>query len=400
MKYDFDKVIDRHGTYSSKWDGMQNRKNRVQNIRVDENTIPMMVADMDLQSPQPVIEAMHRVADHMMYGYTSDSADPMYAGSLIRWMKDRHGWEVKPEEIIPSHGTFGALEHAAKLFTNEGDGIIVMRPVYGHFSRSIVQEWHRVAVSSHLNCDENGYYTINYEDLEEKCADPNNKVLIFCSPANPVGRVWTVEELKKVAEICKKHHVFVISDEVHCDHLRKGVKHHSFLSVCEDKSNAMVLVGINKSFNMAGLACSNAIIQDEGLKAKFMADYLPERPNQFAIAGQIAAYTEGDEWMDQVCEYIEGNMDWAIDFFHKEMPKVKVCKPEGTYCLWLDFNAYGLSDEEVHKRIYIDANVLLQDGTGHDPEQGQCFQRMCVPCARSVLKEACQRIAKAFEDVK
>lgn len=399
MKYDFDKVIDRHGTYSSKWDGIENMKNRVKNVKIDENTIPMMVADMDLQSPQPVIDAMHRVSDFMMYGYTSVAAEPKYAESLCRWFKDRHDWEVKPEEITCSHGTFGALEHAVKLFSNEGDGVIVMRPVYGHFSSAIETEWNRKAVSNHL-INNNGYYTIDFEDLEKKCADQNNKVLIFCSPANPVGRVWTEEELKKVHEITSKHGVFVISDEVHCDHLRKGVKHIPFLKACEDKSNALVLVGINKSFNMAGLSCSNAIIQDEALKEKFLKGYPRVMPTAFAVAGQIAAYTEGDEWMDQVCEYIEGNIDWAIDFFKQNMPKVKVHKPEGTYCLWLDFSDYGLSGEEVHNRIYIDANVLLQDGTVHDPEEGQCFQRMCLPCARSVLKEACERIAKAFEDVK
>ena len=399
MKYDFDKVIDRHGTFSSKWDGLANMKKRVKNINIDENTIPMMVADMDLQSPQPVIEAMHRVADHMMYGYTVAGADPRYAESLCRWFKDRHDWEVSPEQVVGSHGTFGALEHAVKMYSNEGDGVIVMRPVYGHFSSAIETEWNRKAVSNHL-INNNGYYTIDFADLEEKCADPNNKVLIFCSPANPVGRVWTEEELKKVAEICAKHDVFVISDEVHCDHLRKGMKHIPFLKVCEDKSKAIVLVGINKSFNMAGLACSNAIIQDEELKAKFMVGYPFVMPTPFAVAGQIAAYTEGDEWMDQVCEYIEGNIDWAIDFFKQNMPKLKVAKPEGTYCLWLDFTDYGLSGEEVHDRIYINANVILQDGTVHDPEEGQCFQRMCLPCARSVLKEACERIAKAFEDVK
>ena len=151
---------------------------------------------------------------------------------------------------------------------------------------------------------------------------------------------------------------------------------------------------------MAGLACSNAVVQDQSLYEKIMASYHMPMPTPFAIAGHIAAFTEGDEWMDQVCEYIEGNIDWAIDFFKKEMPKLVVCKPEGTYCLWLDFTAYGLSGEEIHKRIYEDAAVLLQDGTVHDPIEGHCFQRMCVPCARSVLMEACRRIAKVFEDVK
>lgn len=398
MKYDFDKVIERRGTYAIKWAGDALAKVFGGNSTWNDETIPMMTADMDLQSPEPVIQAMHHVADHKMYGYTMPQTDPQYYTSLCRWFKDRHDWEVQPDEVVNSFGTFGALTHVAKMYTNEGDGIILMNPVYGHFSQDVVK-WNRKPVFCHL-INNDGYYTIDFEKFETLCADPNNKLLIFCSPANPVGRVWTEEELKKVAEICAKHNVFVISDEVHCDHLRKGVKHIPFLKVCEDKSNAIVLVGINKSFNMAGLSCSNAVIQDKELMKKIMKDYPMSMPTPFAIAGQIAAYTEGDEWMDQVCEYIEGNIDWAIDFFKKEMPKMKIWKPEGTYCLWMDLTAYGLSDEEVHKRIYVDANVLLQDGLVHDSEHGQCFQRMCVPCARSVLKEACERIAKAFEDVK
>ena len=398
MKYDFDQVIERRGTYAIKWHGDITSKVTGKPMHWNEDTIPMMTADMDLPSPQPLIDAMHRVAEHKMFGYSFPQCEPKYTQSLQRWFRDRHDWEIREEEIIPSHGTFGALTHAAMMRTKEGDGVILMNPVYGHFSKDVVK-WNRVVKYCHLLCDEEGYYTIDFEKLEELCADPNNTLLIFCSPANPVGRVWTEDEVRKVAQICRKHNVFVLSDEVHCDHLRKGEKHTPFLKVCEDKSQAIVLVGINKSFNTAGLACSNAIIQDEGLRAEFMATYGLTFATPFSIAAQVAAYTEGDEWMDQVCEYIEGNIDWAIDFFKKEMPKVKIRKPEGTYCLWMDFRAYGISDEEIHQRIYVDANVVLQDGTVHDPEQGQGFQRMCLPCARSVLQTACERIVAAFQDL-
>ena len=389
MKYDFDKVIDRLGTYSVKWD-LATANNRT--------AIPMMIADMDLPSPEPVVQAMHRVADHMMYGYSLPYCTPEYFTSLCRWFKDRHDWDIKAEEIIPSQGTFGALTYVAQLYAQEGEGIILMNPVYGHFAQD-VQKWNRKVVFCHL-INDNGYYTIDFEKLEALCAEPNNKVLIFCSPANPVGRVWNKEELTKVYEITKKYHVFVISDEVHCDHLRKDTKFVPYLTVCEDKGNAISLVGINKTFNMAGLACSNAIVQDKTLREKIMEHYPMPMATPFAIAGQIAAYTEGDEWMDQVCDYMDGNIDWAIDYFKQTMPKVKIWRPEGTYFLWMDFRAYGLTDEEIHKRIYEDANVILQDGMVHDPEQGQCFQRMVVACARSVLQAACERINAAFADVK
>ena len=395
MVYDFDQVIDRHGTYAVKWDGASMFGPAV---HFNDDTIPMMIADMDLQCPQPVIDAMHRVADHGMYGYSAHSCDPAYATSLCRWFRDRHGWQIAPEEVLPSHGTFGALTHVALEKTRPGDGVILMAPVYGHFTEEILH-WGRSPIYCHLRADDTGYYTIDFAKLDLLAADPANTLLILCNPHNPVGRVWTGEELAQISRICHRHGVFVISDEVHCDHLRAGVRYTPYLTVCVDKGNAIALVGINKSFNMAGLSCSNAVIQDETLRRQILQTYHPPMPTPFAIAGQIAAYTQGDEWMDQVCEYIEGNIDWAIDFFRKEMPKVKITKPEGTYCLWMDFRAYGLSDAEVHKRIYEDANVLRQDGTVHDPVEGQCFQRMCLPCARSVLMTACQRIAEAFKDV-
>lgn len=402
MRYDFDTVIDRHGTYSMKW-ALEELKPMAAafgmgDLNINGNTIPLMVADMDLQSPEPVIAAMHRVADHKMYGYSMHIADSRYFTSLCRWFKDRHDWEIAPNEIINSHGTFGALTHVAHMYAKPGNGVIVMDPVYGHFSQDVAK-WGCIPVRCHL-VNNDGYYTINYDLLEEQCADPNNTLLIFCNPHNPVGRVWTAEEIRKVSEICEKHNVFVISDEVHCDILRKDVKYTPFLKACVNKAHAIVLVGINKSFNMAGLSCSNAIVQDPDLYKAIMKDYPMTMPTPFAIAGHIAAYTEGDEWMDQVCEYIDGNIDFVIDFFKKEMPKVKIARPEGTYCLWMDFRDLGLSDAEVHKRIYVDANVLLQDGTVHDPVEGQCWQRMCVPCSRKVLETACRRIAAAFADVK
>jgi len=392
MIYDFDKVVNRRNTHAMKWDGI--------NFFTDpmnEDTIPMMIADMDLPCPEPVAQAMHAVADRRIYGYSGESCDGQYAEALCRWFRDRHGWEIKPEEVICSHGTFGALTHVALMMTKPGQGVILMNPVYGHFSQDVVK-WGRKVAFCHLLSDDSGYYTIDFAKLEALAKDPNNTLLILCNPHNPVGRVWTKAELRKIAAICEENGVFVISDEVHCDHLRAGVKFTPYLTACNDRSKAISLVGINKSFNMAGLSCSNAVIQDEDLRKKVLETYPMPLPSPFAIAGHIAAYTEGDEWMDQLLTYIDGNIDWALDYFRREMPKVKVCRPEGTYFLWLDFRGYGLTDEEVHKQIYRDANVFLQDGTVHDPEAGHCFQRMCVPCARSVLQEACYRIAKAFRN--
>ena len=393
MIYDFDKVTQRRGTYALKWAGAE-----MFGPDYNDETIPMMIADMDLPCPEPVVQAMHAVAEHRIYGYSGTAGVKEYPEALCRWFRDRHGWEINPKEVICSHGTFGALTHVALLKTKPGQGVILMNPVYGHFAQDVAK-WGREVVFCHLLADENGYYTVDFEKLEALAADPNNTLLILCNPHNPVGRVWTAEELSRIAAICEQNGVFVISDEVHCDHLRAGVRFTPYLTACGDKGKAISLVGINKSFNMAGLSCSNAVIQDEDLRREMLENYPMVMPSPFAIAGHIAAYTEGDEWMDQVCAYIDGNIRWALDFFAREMPKVKVGFPEGTYFLWLDFRGYGLSDEEVHKRIYQDANVFLQDGTVHDPEAGHCFQRMCVPCARSVLETACRRIRDAFSDI-
>ncbi len=399
MKYDFDTVIDRRNTYAMKWETERLAGSfGIDAANIGPDTIPMMTADMDLQAPEPVIRAMHRVADHKIYGYSSEKASDDYANALCRWFRDRHDWQILPEQVISSHGTFGALTHVAHMMAKPGEGIIVMDPVYGHFAGDI-EHWGNRVVRCHL-VNNNGYYTIDYSLLEEQSSDPNTKLLIFCNPHNPIGRVWTREEIEKVAEICERNGVFVISDEVHCDHLRRGVRYTPFLKACRDKGNAICLVGINKSFNMAGLSCSNAIVQDKQLYERIMRDYPFYMPSPFAIAGHIAAYTEGDEWMDEVCTYIEDNIDFAIALFAEKMPKLRIWKPEGTYCLWMDFRAYGLPDAEVHHRIYDVANVLLQDGTVHDPEQGQCFQRMCLPCARSVLETACRRIIAAFDDIR
>lgn len=393
MKYDFDTVIDRYNTYSMKYDGLRLNK------RANEHTIAMMVADMDFRVAQPILDKLHETVEFGMFGYTGDFAEPAYAASVVHWWKSQYDCELDPKHIIYSNGTVEAVNCAIKAFSNVGDGVIIQRPVYGHFTSAIEEECHRKAVDNRLLCDENNYYTIDFDDLERKCADPNNRVLIFCSPANPVGRVWTDEEILRVAEITRKHNVLLISDEVHCDIRRAGITHTPILKIVEDTSNIIMLTAINKTFNLAGLACSNAIIPDDFLRARFKREFGMRMPTPFAISALIAAYNDGVEWMEQMNEYIDGTIDFALQYFAEKMPWVKVGKPEGTYCLWLDFSASGLSGEEIHRRIYDQANVFLQDGVVHDPERGQAFQRMCLPCARSVVKEAIDRIAHEFEDI-
>lgn len=393
MHYDFDEVVNRYNTYSMKYDGVANRSPELRG-----KMIPLMVADMDFKTAKPIIDAMHRVADFGMWGYTSDSAEPEYAKAVARWFSVHHNWEINPEDVIYSNGTIEALNCAIHTFTNVGDGVIVCRPVYGHFTQAIEDDCHRRAVNVQLILDENGCYQMDYEGIEAACADPSNRMFILCSPHNPVGRVWTPDELIRVAEICRRHNVLLVSDEVHCDILRKGVKHYPLASVVKDHSNIIMLTAINKTFNLAGLQCSNAVISDPFLKARFLKEFGMRMPTPFAIAALIAAYTEGDEWAEQMNEYVDGNLDFALSYFKEHMPWVKAYKPQGTYVLWVDFSGCGLTGKEIHKRIYDDAQVLLQDGAVHDPMHGECFQRICVPCSRSVLKEALDRICEQFKE--
>lgn len=396
MKYNFDEIVNRRNTYSMKWDGVPLFADMFgMEAHWDDETIPMMVADMDFKCPPAIQEAMHRVADFGIYGYTMHLTDPRYNQAIVDWYKRRYDTEIKTEWLIYSDGSVTGINCAMNTFTNPGDGIIITPPVYGHFNGMIDGETcHKVVHSELINTD--GYYTMDWDDFEAKCAVPTNRMFILCSPANPIGRVWTREELARMAEICRRHHVLLVADEIHSDILRKGQKHTPILKATDDHSNIILINGINKSFNVAGLHCSNVIIPDANLREIFKSQFGLRMPTPFATAALIAAYEEGEEWLDALNEYIDANIDYAIAFIHEHMPKVKVVRPEGTYMLWLDFSAYDLSGDEIHKRIYVDANVMLQDGIGHDPGRGECFQRMCITLPRARLEVALKRIAAQF----
>lgn len=392
MKYDFDKIVNRRGTSCIKYDVTCSQASKS-----GKELIPLFLADMDLRTAQPIIDAMHKVADFGMWGYTATEGEPEYDKAVINWFKRRHNTDINEEEIIYSNGTIEALRCVIKNFSNVGDGVIICRPVYGHFSECIENECHRKVSDAHLIYDESNHrWDLDFDEIEKKCSDSKNRIMIMSNPHNPVGRVWTKEELKKTAEICRKHHVILVSDEVHCDILRKGVVHNSIYNCVQDTSNIIMLTAINKTFNMAGLSCSNVIIKDKFLRDRFIDAFGEHLPTPFAIYGLIAAYNEGEEWLEQLNEYIDGNIDWTISFLKENMPKVKVDRPDGTYCLWLDFSDYGLSDEEIHEIIYDKAGVLFQDGIVHDPKFGKCRQRVCIPCSRLLIKEAFERIKEEF----
>lgn len=400
MKYDFDTVIDRRGTWSMKWESQSLFKHWNIDAVQDDDTIIMNTADMDFPCAQPMIDAMHRVADHRIFGYTMTDSDSRYKDAVINWYKRKYNWTLTAEDIFFSNGSVEVINAAIRAFSDPGDGVIVCPPVYGHFFSAITEEIdpRRTPVCSHLMAGNDGRYTMDYADIEKKCRAQENKILIFCSPHNPVGRVWEVEEIQKLAKICGENGVLLISDEVHCDILRAGMAHHPTAQAAGDLCEVVTVSGINKSFNAAGLSCSNGIILNPFVRARVKDKLGMRNPSPFAVAALIACYNEGEDWLRQVNEYIDENIDWLLNFLRERMPHVKTRRPEGTYIVWLDFSAYGFPEKKIQDLILKKANVLLDAGGTHDPICGQQFMRAIVACPRELLKKAFIRIADVFEE--
>lgn len=395
MRYNFDEAVERRNTYSLKWDGAELIKQFGITDRYDEETIPLFTADMDLPVAQPIVDALHKTVDHRIFGYTI--LPDTYFEAIQHYFKKRYDWPIDKEQIIFSPGTVHALNIAVKAFTDPGDGVIIQRPVYPPFT-SAVEGNGRVVKNNALVPDEDGRYSIDFEEFEALAKDDGTKLFIHCHPHNPTGRVFTPEESNKLAAICKRHGVTIIADEIHGDLIREGESFTPMVLAAEDKGHIITCTAINKTFNVAGLHCTNVIIENEDLRERFTKELGMQLPTPFTVAALIAAYTEGDDWLDQVNAYLDGTLHWVKDFLAERMPKVKVRIPEGTYVMWLDFRAYGIDDKEIHDRIYNKANVILEDGTMFGKE-GAGFQRMCIPSPRPLIQEAMERIAKEFDDL-
>lgn len=392
MKYNFDEIIDRRGTNSLKWDSRELLMKLGFTERYDDETIPLFVADMDFSCPKPVLDALHARVEQKMFGYTYHLSDDRYINALQGWFKRRQGWQINPESVVYSPGTVYALHVAVRAFTKPGDKIIIQRPVYAPFTSVVEQNGRRIANNELIN--DKGYYRINFEQLETLASHPSTTMMILCSPHNPVGRIWTPDELCRINDTCKKNNVILISDEIHGDLIRKNAVFYPLAQVT-DTDNAIICTAINKTFNTAGLHCSNIIIDNPELRKSFQRVMGMQNPSPFAISALIAAYNEGEEWLEQLKEYLDGNFDFLESFLEKHLPDILFRRPEGTYIAWLDFSGTGLSPEEIHNRIYNRANVFLEDGkifgTG-----SEYFQRLCVPTPRSILEEALKRISREF----
>lgn len=386
---DFDMVVDRRNTYSLKYDFAEKRK-------MPKDLLPLWVADMDFKVSSYIQEALLQQTEHGIFGYSEVQEE--YFEVLKKWMKDRHDWEIESKWLVKTPGIVFALAMAVKAFTNEGDSVLIQQPVYYPFSEVIIDNKRKV-VSNTLLQDETGKYTIDYEDFEEKIKKEKIKLFFLCSPHNPVGRVWSREELERLGDICYKHHVIVVSDEIHADFVFKG-KHRVFTDLKEEyKQISIVASAPSKTFNIAGLQLSNIFIPNPELKRKFKKQIDASGYSQLNVMGLVAAkaaYEHGGEWYEAMLKYVEENITFTKRFLEEKLPDIKLIETEGTYLLWLDFKALGLSELELEDLIIKKAKLWLDSGRIFGTA-GKGFQRINVACPRATLAEALARLELAVK---
>lgn len=390
MTFDFDKITDRSNTMAIKYDLAAVRGK-------PKDAISLWVADMDWPTAPAVTQALKKRCDHGIFGYSWP--DDRYYDALKNWYKTRHDFEIKKEWVVNTPGVVFAICMAIRAFTKEGDSVLIQRPVYYPFSNSIVSQ-NRKLVNSPL-VFKNGRYEIDFEDFERKVIEENVKLFIFCSPHNPGGRVWTKEELLRLSEICLKHNVLVVSDEIHCDITFEGHRHTVFAKISEEAAwNSIICNSPSKTFNLAGLQFSNIIIQNESLRRAFKKEIDRtgyDEPSVMGLEAAIAAYSAGGEWLDQALTYIWQNVLFAEKYIAEHCPKIKVCKPEGSYLLWLDFSAFDLSDSQIEDKVLNRAKVWLDRGTMFGIE-GEKFQRINCATPRKILEAALKAICTEFAE--
>ena len=391
MKYNFGQVVNRKGSNSVKWDNLKE-------VYGTEDILPMWIADMDFKAPDEVIEALQVKLDHGVFGYNVKS-DSLY-NSIINWVKNRYNWNIKKEWISFTPGVVTALNIAVKEFAKEGEKIVIQPPVYPPFFR--VLENNNVEANLNPLIHRGDKFVMDYDSLE-KSIDDKTKAIILCNPHNPVGRVWTKEELSKLGEICLKKNIIIISDEIHGDLTYKDYKTTPMASVSNEiAQNTITFMAPSKTFNIAGLATSIAIIPNEKIREVFERGVEKLEIGKITTFGSTAleaAYTNGGPWLEAVMEYIEDNADYAIEYINKNIPEIKVKKPEGTYLLWLDFKALNKTYEEIHNALVNVGKVALNDGSTYGDE-GNGFFRINIACARSILEEGLERVNKAVQSLK
>jgi putative C-S lyase len=390
--YDFTTRVDRSGSGSDKWDSMLQK-----NPALGKGIVPLSVADMEFKTVPEITAGLRDFLDGLILGYTGPTE--RYYDAVRLWMKSRHSWDIKDEWIVNTNGVVAGFFSAVKAFTAPGEGIIVMPPVYYPFFMAAERNGRR-AVANNLII-RNGRYEIDFDDLEEKARDPGNRVLLFCSPHNPVGRVWEIEELKKVGDICLRHNVTIISDEIHFDLLMPGFTHTVFATLGEDyEQNMVVCTAPSKTFNLAGMRASNIIIPNKELRRKYLEELSHNMGGpSLNILGYRAceiAYTQCAGWLDELIAVLDHNRGLVEEFISQRIPAVKVFPLEGTYLQWWDCRGLGMDYKELEKFMVNDAQLFLDEGYIFG-EGGQGYERINRACPAAVLEEALERLAGALK---
>lgn len=383
MKYNFDEIIPRRHTNSYKWDGA-----------TDSDVLPLWVADMDFRTAPAITEALKQRVEHGIFGYTRVPDE--YYEAVTAWFKRRHGWDIRREWMIYTSGVVPAISAIIKALTGPGDKVLVQTPVYNCFFSSIRNNGCEVASSPLVYEDRT--YRMDLEDLERKASDEKTKVMLLCNPHNPAGRVWTREELTAVGEICIRHGVTVVSDEIHCELVYSGHRHIPFASISDDfLRHSVTCVSPSKAFNIAGLQIANIIAPDETMRRRIdKAININEvcDVNPFGVIATMAAYNEGEEWLGQLLDYLWQNDLFLVEFCRTHLPDFPVARLEGTYLAWMDCRTLGIGSEELEQLLVGEAKLWLNAGTMYGAE-GEGFMRWNLACPRSVLKQALARF-KAF----
>lgn len=388
MTYDFNKITDRHNTNAIKFDLAVARGKPA-------DVLPLWVADMDFPTSPAILDALHEKVSHGIFGYSVPSQ--RFYDAVKAWQKTEHNFDVERREIVTTPGVVFAISCAIKAFTSEGDSVIIQTPVYYPF-KNMIEANNRTVVTNSL-FEKDGKWHIDFEDFEEKITRNSVKLFILCSPHNPVGRVWTFEELSRLAEICLRHNVIVFADEIHNDFIIPPNKHTVFSTISKEAAwNCVVSTSASKTFNLAGLQFSVNFIQNPTLKKKFSDERNKtgyDEPSLMGMVATQAAYEHGKEWLAALKQHLASNLDYLRTFLRERLPKVRLIEPEGTYLIWLDFSAYGYSDGELDDIIVNKAKLWLDRGTMFGSE-GEHYQRINIATPRPVLQDALERLASVL----
>jgi len=392
QNWSFDEVIDRSETQSVKWDFHE------------KDLLPLWVADMDFRAPNPIIDALSNRVKHGIFGYSYFHNS--YYDALLNWFKRRYNWELNQEWLLFTPGVIPAINLAIQEFSNPGDNIIIQNPVYYPFYGVITNKGRQFLLNP-LKFSKNSY-KMDFEDLEKKVSDPRTKIVILCNPHNPIGRVYTSQELTHFGDICIEHEKLIIADEIHCDLVYPQYKHINFSSINEDfAQNSITCTSGSKTFNLAGLQLSNIIIPNQEIRKTmrlaierlFLPEALGYLPNTLSFVAFRAAYENCEEWLDSLIQYLQSNLEFLKSFIRDNLPLISVIEPEGTYLVWLDFRKLGMGHEQLEHFMKKDAKVALDEGYNFG-QGGEGFERINIACPRLILEEALNRIFNAITNLK